>query len=126
MIEVKAKGVWGAVCLHSFEDVEAAVACRQLGFSGGISYQAPQMNKLTVDLEYEKFSIPVMVMWNVQCRGGESSLNHCEHRTDPNITQCSYSQGRAGVICYKKSGTRFAWLLMGWSMVGQICLKNQC
>ena len=35
-VEVCFNGEWGVVCNHEFEDVDAAVACRQLGFDSAL------------------------------------------------------------------------------------------
>ena len=32
-LEICKGGVWGAICEEKFEDIDAAVACKQLGFS---------------------------------------------------------------------------------------------
>ena len=34
-LQVFCDGAWGAVCTSNFEDVDALVACRQLGFTTG-------------------------------------------------------------------------------------------
>lgn len=31
-LEVKYKGEWGTVCANDFENIDAEVACRQLGY----------------------------------------------------------------------------------------------
>ena len=36
-VQVFMDGAWGAVCTAGFDDVDAAVACRQLGFITGVS-----------------------------------------------------------------------------------------
>lgn len=35
-LQVFQKGAWGAVCTSNFDDQDATVACRQLGFSVGL------------------------------------------------------------------------------------------
>ena len=35
-VQVFMDGAWGAVCTAGFDDVDAAVACRQLGFTAGL------------------------------------------------------------------------------------------
>ena len=35
-VQVFCEGAWGAVCTSNFDDTDAAVACRQLGFSAGL------------------------------------------------------------------------------------------
>ena len=35
-VQVFCEGAWGAVCTSNFDDIDAAVACRQLGFSAGL------------------------------------------------------------------------------------------
>ena len=35
-VQVFCEGAWGAVCTTNFDDTDAAVACRQLGFSAGL------------------------------------------------------------------------------------------
>ncbi|XP_041375843.1 deleted in malignant brain tumors 1 protein-like [Gigantopelta aegis] len=109
MIEVKHKGIWGAVCMPLFDDIDATVACRQLGFSAGIAYRAPGLDNFVLYSpdDEKNNSPPVMMMWNVSCQGEETSLDQCEHGNDPTIDQCSYGQARAGVICYNNSGIRF-------------------
>ena len=35
-LQVFCEGAWGAVCTSNFDDIDASVACRQLGFTGGL------------------------------------------------------------------------------------------
>ena len=37
-LEVAYDGVWGTVCANGFDDKEAAVICRKLGFRYGMEY----------------------------------------------------------------------------------------
>ena len=36
-LQVFCEGAWGAVCTSNFDDRDALVACRQLGFTTGVS-----------------------------------------------------------------------------------------
>lgn len=57
-LQVYINGVFGAVCPTFFDDLDASVACRQLGFVGGL---APQDVLGLVDLERDTVrSIPGM------------------------------------------------------------------
>jgi hypothetical protein len=57
IIEVQVNGIWGRVCLHNFDDKDAAVACRQFGYDGGVAY-----------LHIMKNDKPVLLR-DVQCLG---------------------------------------------------------
>ena len=35
-LQVFCEGAWGAVCSSNFDSIDATVACRQLGFGGGL------------------------------------------------------------------------------------------
>ncbi|GIL73199.1 hypothetical protein Vretimale_4641 [Volvox reticuliferus] len=66
-LEVLHNGGWGTVCSDNFTDVEASVACRQLGFTGGwvapaASY-SPGRGNVWMD--------------SVKCRGKEARLTDC-------------------------------------------------
>ncbi|EFJ51925.1 hypothetical protein VOLCADRAFT_56289 [Volvox carteri f. nagariensis] len=66
-LEVLHNGGWGTVCLDNFTDLEASVACRQLGFAaGGV---APV-------LQYGAGRGSVW-MDSVRCRGAEARLADC-------------------------------------------------
>ena len=43
-LQVFCEGAWGAVCTSNFDDTDAGVACRQLGFSAGL--RGPQQSIL--------------------------------------------------------------------------------
>ncbi len=73
-IEIHLDGRWETVCDDGFDDVDAAVACRQMGYDGGHVDHGSDTD----------FGDPEIR--NVQCSGGEARL-----------TQCSYEE--AGTIC---------------------------
>lgn len=66
-VEVFNQGQWGEVCGHGFDQKEAEVVCRSLGFKDGVdSYSSNKRSS----------GLPV-VMDNLQCRGDEKKLTKC-------------------------------------------------
>ena len=61
---------WGTVCGDLFGDLDAQVACRQLG-----------LNTNQASVQYSSFSYGTGFIWldNVQCRGMEDRLVDCVH-----------------------------------------------
>ena len=66
-LEVFHEGAWGTVCGHSWNNVDSEVACKELGFTGGVFTR--------------KFGPGSGQIWleHVQCRGTELSLFECPH-----------------------------------------------
>ncbi|XP_059173734.1 uncharacterized protein LOC131954198 isoform X1 [Physella acuta] len=95
ILEVRVNGAWGRVCNNNFTELEANVACKQIGnYTGGVPYLHLFRNRLPV-------------LWNqVTCSGHESSLDQCQHSSlhHPN---CSYESNDAGVICYRGEGVKY-------------------
>ena len=81
-VEVFLDGEWGTVCDDYFAEVDATVACRQLGYSAGETYEpGPGSGPIHLD--------------NVGCAGTEQRLIDCPYHGRPN---CSHSED-AGVAC---------------------------
>ena len=90
-LEIFHDGEWGAVCDDFFSDVDADVACKQLGYTGGRSLRGkwPAPGDMSIWLD------------NVDCTGSESRLDTCPH---PGWGQHNCAAREAvGVRC---SGTR--------------------
>ena len=66
-VEVFYGGAWGTVCDDMWDDSDAAVVCRQLGFSGGEALE---------DCEYGEGSGDILLD-DVDCSGSEGSLADC-------------------------------------------------
>ena len=79
---------YGSVCHDLWNEPDARVVCRQLGFSDGGA------NALS-SAHYNSSSGPIFLN-NVRCEGHESSLMECD--LDRDITECDHSQD-AGVSC---------------------------
>ncbi len=92
-VEVFHNGRWGTVCHDLWDDRDAAVACRQLGYHGGTPIvRSPS--------RFGEGTGPIYLD-NVECRGNESRLIDCPRtglaRTIGNHN-CIY-QEVAGAIC---------------------------
>ena len=93
-VEVNYNGEWGTVCDDGWDDIDAGVVCRQLGFgTSGISYS---------NAYFDQGSGPIWID-NIECMGNESTLFSCGH-LGINITRnCSHNED-AGVTCYGEQG----------------------
>lgn len=99
ILEVRIDGIWGRVCLHNFDDTDASVACRQLGFDGGVAY-----------LHIMKNDRPVL-MRDVNCTGNETSLDQCaSEKFSPDLSHCNYGSNDAGVVCYYVTGKDLGYI----------------
>jgi len=85
-VEMFFDGEWGTVCDDGWDDTDASVACRQLGFGSS--------GRTTKQFKKES---GVVLMDNVDCLGNESMLLDCNHK-GIGISNCTYSDD-AGVIC---------------------------
>ena len=87
-VEVYYNGEWGTVCDHGWDNADARVVCRQLGFgSSGSAYKSAY---------YGHGAGPIWLS-NVSCIGIESNLAECHH-FDVKVGNCTHSND-AGVYC---------------------------
>ncbi|CAC5366311.1 PRSS12 [Mytilus coruscus] len=84
-LEIYLNGTWGTVCDDHFSDIDAAVACRQLGYRTGIVVSS---NIIT-----DGFGI----IWldDVSCTGTESKLMNCTYTEKHN---CGHNED-VGIRC---------------------------
>lgn len=87
---------WGYVCSDGFDANTATVACRSMGYSGGVAYRHTSSRG---------FLQQDMPMWlsNLSCTGNEQDLNSCSHSGWANVGNCS-TDTVAGVLCYQEQG----------------------
>ncbi len=84
-------GQWGTVCNSYWDENDAKVVCRQLGYNSTSSRKIfvfkPQVGNGKIWMNH------------VQCSGSEARLSDCRHNGGWGYTRCSHNQD-AGVICY--------------------------
>jgi len=86
-VEIFYEGQWGTVCDDDWDDVDASVVCRSLGYSSGIALE---------DCEYGEGEGQIWLD-EVDCVGDESQLMFCS-ASPPGLHDCSHYED-AGVIC---------------------------
>jgi len=94
-VEVNYNGEWGTVCDNGWDDTDAGVVCRQLGFgSSGTVIGSAGFGQGSGSIWLD----------SVMCTGSESRLAHCGH-LGINVTRsCSHAED-AGVRCDRSQGT---------------------
>ena len=108
-VEVCMAGQWGLVCHDNWDDTDAAVVCRQLGYTGGRSRALCKMCSGTyiyltggVATNMSTFGRTIgghFVVDNVNCTGNESNIFDCQYPTG-STPDCRVSNNEeAGVIC---------------------------
>lgn len=87
-VEVLVGTVWGTVCHRDWDDVDATLVCRQLGFNlGGTAYYSAY---------FGQGQGPIWLDY-VNCNGDETSIFDCRYSALGSST-CRHS-GDAGVVC---------------------------
>ncbi|CAC5402549.1 unnamed protein product [Mytilus coruscus] len=91
-LEIDYKGEWGTVCQDNFENVDADVACGQLGYCSGMVMPAFLVNdgQGTIWLK------------DVNCSGSENKLVNCIFNID---TFYSYHSQDIGIHCFLNCST---------------------
>ncbi|XP_074815983.1 neurotrypsin-like isoform X2 [Natator depressus] len=87
-VEVFLNGQWGSVCDDGWTDRDAAVVCRQLGYSGAAKART---------MAYFGEGHGPIHLDNVECSGTERTLGECS-KPHSGIHNCWHSED-AGVIC---------------------------
>ena len=96
IVEVNYNGEWGTVCDDGWDDTDAGVVCRQLGFgSSGIAIRAAGAAITSSGYDY----LPT-ILDGVTCTGSETTLASCAHY-GVNITKNCKHSGVARVNCTK-------------------------
>jgi hypothetical protein len=86
-------GHWGTVCDYGWDNSDAEVVCRQLGYpsEGAMAYGGAHFGSGT----------GLIVLEDLSCTGSENSIFECEFNTDH---LCNFLENKldSGVICQQK------------------------
>ena len=93
-VEVIYGGRKGTVCDDVWDNKDAQVVCRMLGFSGGVALQGPAQ---TIGSHRFGEGSGEILLDDVECAGSEQSLFDCKHN-GIGVENCSHSED-AGVRC---------------------------
>ena len=93
-VEVNYNGEWGTVCDDGWDDTDAGVVCRQLGFgSSGTAIRSAGFSQGSGSIWLD----------SVTCTGNESTLAECGH-LGVNVTRSCTHIEDAGVRCFGGQG----------------------
>ena len=102
-VEVYFAGQWGTICHNGWDNNDAQVVCRQLGF--------PEGNHLATSNEYFGSGSESVALEYVNCVGSESNITSCPINYWG--SRCSHSYD-AGVICNHGECTRLCMYSCMW------------
>ena len=86
-VEVYNNGTWGTVCDDSWDDTDAGVVCRSLGFDSGTGVGGAAFGEGSGDI----------LLDDVSCTGTETNLGDCTN-AGFGVHNCRHSED-AGVRC---------------------------
>ena len=90
-VEAYMNGIWGLICSTEWDDRDANVTCKELGYYGGVASKSFYSN------------MEPMVYGNFNCTGTEKSLSECPH-TNLTCIRDTPEFRAAGVLCYHHIG----------------------
>ncbi|KAG2486137.1 hypothetical protein HYH03_015230 [Edaphochlamys debaryana] len=99
LLQIYAKGQWASIYYYLFDALEAAVACRQLGYNTGVAFQQAG----------DFFGTAPEAVWRLDlaCTGQETRLSGCvrSYDYDESATLGASNTATAGVVCFNGAGT---------------------
>ena len=90
-VEIYWNNQWSTVCDDLWDDNDATVICKQLGYSRGSARVSAYFGE----------GGGLILLDNVNCNGGESTLFGCSHGNFGEH-DCTHNED-AGVVCYGES-----------------------
>lgn len=98
VVEVKHLDVWGTICPNGFDDQDAKVICRELGYRDGFSYY---QHEFTTG---ERKTLPWLS--NLNCSGAEGYLARCGNIRWGDVRNCS-KDTKAAVYCMENASKSY-------------------
>ena len=89
-VEIFWNNRWSTICDNGWDDNDAVVVCKQLGYSGGTARSGAYFGEGTGPI----------VLNNVNCSGSEPSMFGCGHNYV--VDDCGHHND-AGVVCTDES-----------------------
>ena len=90
-VEIYWNNQWCTVCDDLWDDIDATVICKQLGYSKGSARVSAYFGE----------GSGLILLDNVNCNGRESSIFECNHNTFGEH-YCEHHED-AGVVCFRES-----------------------
>ncbi len=79
IVKVYHHGSWGSVCSDNWNDADARVVCRQLGYSFGTTQDVHDYDDSGYSIGSSGQNNEDGVLNNIRCAGSESTLVECPH-----------------------------------------------
>ncbi|GIL55412.1 hypothetical protein Vafri_10963 [Volvox africanus] len=89
---------WGSVCDDDWNNADANVACKQLGYSSGMTIARAAAITGVSRVNPGPLNMSIWLS-NVDCTGTETSLMSCKSRSSLGQTACTHQED-AGVVCF--------------------------
>jgi len=90
-VEILYQGIWGTICDDGWDDIDASVVCKELGYLNGTTTNAARY------IQTGPAYLPVWLS-QVTCLRNERKLSYCRHNGAGNVGNCSHTQD-VGVQC---------------------------
>ena len=113
-VEIYWNNQWSTVCDDLWDNNDATVICKQLGYSRGSAKVSAYFGE----------GNGLILLDNVNCNGGESSIFHCRHKYFGEH-DCAHNED-AGVVCYGESSKGRNNFVTGPAKTRHICTKYTC
>ena len=111
-MEICYSGVWGTVCNYGWDEVDANIVCRQLGYGQPGMMIMSHVNRCPYHISWSLlFSYTAIIsdvlgvgegptlLFNVTCNHTHLNLSQCVHPESIGLHDCISQDKKAGVIC---------------------------